>query len=128
MNYYGINFVLYELSTPFLNIHWFMDKLGMTGSRAQWINGVALIATFGASRLLWGTYQAFRLYQDVWLALRNPEELPVPPWLAFLYLISIMALSVLNVHWFVRMIQTVMSRFREPPKPKPKQEKMVDDE
>ncbi|PQE26753.1 DUF887 domain-containing protein [Rutstroemia sp. NJR-2017a BVV2] len=22
-NYYGLNFVLYELSTPFLNIHWF---------------------------------------------------------------------------------------------------------
>lgn len=122
MNYYGINFVLYELSTPFLNIHWFMDKLGITGSRAQWINGVVLIVTFGASRLLWGTYQAFRLYQDVWVALRNPKELPVPPWLALLYLISIMALSVLNVYWFARMIQTVKTRFEEP-KSKSKEKK-----
>jgi hypothetical protein len=32
-NYYGLNFILYEISTPFLNIHWFFDKLNMTGSR-----------------------------------------------------------------------------------------------
>ncbi|KAJ3025638.1 UNVERIFIED_CONTAM: hypothetical protein HDU68_006922 [Siphonaria sp. JEL0065] len=29
--YYGAVFILYELSTPFLNIHWMCDKLGMTG-------------------------------------------------------------------------------------------------
>lgn len=125
VNYYGVNFVLYELSTPFLNIHWFMDKCNKTGSRAQWINGVALLSTFAGSRLLWGTYQSLRLYQDIWLALRttNPDELPVPPWLALLYLTSIMSLSVLNVHWFGKMIESIMSRFE---KPKNKNEKNGD--
>ncbi|MCJ1464318.1 hypothetical protein MMC07_002931 [Pseudocyphellaria aurata] len=114
VNYYGLNFVLYELSTPFLNIHWFMDKLGMTGSKAQLINGVALIVTFGGSRLVWGTYQSVKMYQDVWRALKIPGELPVPPWLALSYLASTTVLSVLNIYWFGRMIKTIRSRFEKP--------------
>lgn len=114
MNYYGLNFILYELSTPFLNIHWFMDKLGMTGSNAQLINGITLIATFGGSRLVWGTYQSVKLYQDVWRALKTPGELPVPPWLAITYLASTTVLNVLNFYWFGRMIKTIRSRFEKP--------------
>lgn len=91
-----------------------MDKLGMTGSKAQLINGVALIATFGGSRLVWGTYQSVKMYQDVWLALKTPGKLPVPPWLALAYLASTTVLSVLNVYWFGRMIKTVRSRFDKP--------------
>jgi len=35
VNYYGCTFILYELSSPFLNFHWFFDKLDMTGSLPQ---------------------------------------------------------------------------------------------
>lgn len=91
-----------------------MDKVGMTGSTAQLINGVALIVTFGCSRLLWGTYQSARMYHDVWRTLKTPEELPVPPWLAFSYLASITLLSGLNFYWFWRMIHTVSKRFEKP--------------
>ncbi len=42
-NYYSCVFMLYELSTPFLNIHWFFDKLGMTGTKAQLYNGLLLL-------------------------------------------------------------------------------------
>lgn len=65
-NYYGPVFILYELSTPFLNIHWFCDKLNMTGGRLQWYNGILLLAVFFSCRLVWGTYQSLRVYQDVW--------------------------------------------------------------
>ncbi|MCJ1400314.1 hypothetical protein MMC11_003519 [Xylographa trunciseda] len=114
VNYYGLNFVLYELSTPFLNVHWFLDKVGMTGSWAQLVNGVVLITTFGCSRLLWGTYQSVNMYRDVWRAMQTPAELPVPRWLALAYLASNTVLSVLNVYWFGRMVQTVRARFRKP--------------
>lgn len=59
-------FILYELSTPFLNIHWFCDKLNMTGSSLQWYNGMLLLSVFFCCRLIWGTYQSLRVYQDVW--------------------------------------------------------------
>ena len=94
-----------------------MDKLGMTGSTAQLVNGIALIATFGGSRLVWGTYQSVKMYQDVWLAFKTPGELPVPPWLALAYLTSTTVLGVLNFYWFGRMIKTIRARF-EKPKPK----------
>ncbi|KAL6716573.1 hypothetical protein ACLMJK_006140 [Lecanora helva] len=121
-NYYGLNFILYELSTPFLNVHWFMDKLGMTGSRAQLVNGMALITSFGGSRLVWGTYQSVRMYQDIWTAWQTPGALPVPPWLALAYVISNTTLSVLNFYWFGKMIQALMKRFETPGKDEKKRE------
>ncbi|KAL9035902.1 MAG: hypothetical protein Q9214_006377, partial [Letrouitia sp. 1 TL-2023] len=66
VNYYGPAFILYELSSPFLNFHWFFDKLQMTGSLPQWYNGILLLSSFFCSRLLWGTYQSLRVYQDCW--------------------------------------------------------------
>ena len=69
VNYYGPTFILYEISSPFLNLHWMFDKLNMTGSRPQWYNGMALLSSFFCCRLVWGTYQSVRVYQDVWAAL-----------------------------------------------------------
>lgn len=91
-----------------------MDKLGMTGSNAQLVNGIALITSFGGSRLVWGTYQSLRMYQDIWLAFKTPGGLPVPPWLAIAYVVSNTTLSVLNFYWFGKMIQALMKRFERP--------------
>ena len=41
----------------------------MTGSRPQWYNGMLLLSSFFCCRLLWGTYQSVRVYQDVWAGL-----------------------------------------------------------
>jgi len=71
VNYYGCTFILYELSSPFLNFHWFFDKLGMTGSKAQLYNGGLLLFVFFSCRLVWGTYQSVRVYQDIWAALHH---------------------------------------------------------
>lgn len=139
-NYYGINFVLYELSTPFLNVHWFLDKLGMTGGTAQWVNGILLLLTFGGSRLVWGTYQSWLMYNDVWLAWhdRTPYELKckayravmestlglqvpkecriLPTWLALVYVVGNTMLSVLNFWWYWKMIAALRKRFEPPSK------------
>ena len=41
----------------------------MTGSKLQWYNGMLLLAMFFSCRLVWGTYQSLRVYQDVWQTL-----------------------------------------------------------
>lgn len=79
LNYYSPIFILYELSTPFLNIHWFFDKLSMTGSRPQLYNGIALLVTFFLCRLVWGTWQSAVVYADMWRSLSRP---PSPEYLA----------------------------------------------
>ena len=58
-------FLLYELSTPFLNIHWFCDKLELTGSIYQAINGAFLVGTFFGCRLVWGIYSSAWVFKDM---------------------------------------------------------------
>ncbi|KAL9099611.1 MAG: hypothetical protein Q9163_004918 [Psora crenata] len=112
----------------------------MTGSKPQWYNGIILLTSFFCCRLLWGTYQSIRVYQDVWAGLHyDPTSRPakatvdgmyeplgeadevmryagkyvLPAWLAFVYLASNITLNTLNFYWFGKMIETVRSRFRE---------------
>ena len=121
----------------------------MTGSRAQLYNGLFLLATFFSCRLLWGTYQSVRVYQDVWAAIQTPGTLTavaknatmaatersvnansevmrfagektVPVWLAVTYLGSNIVLNTLNFYWFGKMIETVKKRF-QPTKEKEKE-------
>jgi hypothetical protein len=145
-NYYGLSFVLYELSTPFLNIHWFCDKLNLTGSKLQLYNGIALLATFFGCRVVWGTYQSYLIYSDIYTALtcsptpldltleddkcqRNASgpgvgglsscefgELPI--WLVGIYLAGNTALSLLNFFWFSQMVKAVRKRFVPQPEMK----------
>lgn len=128
-------FILYELSTPFLNIHWFLDKLDMTGSRPQLYNGIILITSFGCCRLLWGTYQSYKIYSDIWKAVEstnrdafsslpkgNSNDTPEGRYqddklslsLAILYLASNTILLFLNFYWFRAMIQAITKRFKKP--------------
>lgn len=68
VNFYAPTFILYELSSPFLNIHWFLDKVNMTGSKAQWYNGILLLFVFFSCRLVWGTWKSLCVYMDMWKA------------------------------------------------------------
>ncbi|EFY84865.1 DUF887 domain protein [Metarhizium acridum CQMa 102] len=126
VNYYGCIFILWELSTPFLNIHWFMDKLGMTGSKAQLYNGFLLLFSFFSCRLIYGTYQSVMVFRDIWGAISrhpSPSSLQlmtmqfatdvstIPPWLGAVYLASNLTLNGLNFYWFVMMIKAVRKRF-----------------
>lgn len=126
VNYYGCVFILWELSTPFLNIHWFFDKVNMTGSRAQLYNGILLLFTFFSCRLVYGTFQSFFVFTDMWAAVnayptktysQSPvmefatERSTVQPWLGISYLMSNITLNTLNFYWFIMMIRAVLKRF-----------------
>ncbi|KAB5563522.1 TLC domain-containing protein [Coniochaeta sp. 2T2.1] len=141
--YYGPVFILYELSTPFLNIHWFFDKLNMTGTKPQLYNGIILLVTFACCRLVYGTYQSACVYVDMYRATQSSPDAgylaaahgvnstltdpnqnmmafatdaePIPYWLALIYVASNITLNSLNWHWFFKMIAAVRKRF-EPAK------------
>lgn len=135
-------FILYELSTPFLNIHWFFDKLNMTGTKPQLYNGIALLFTFASCRLVYGTIQSVFVYIDMYRATQSSPDAgylaashanstltdpnhnimafaigaePVPYWLAGIYVVANITLNSLNWHWFFKMIAAVRKRF-EPAK------------
>lgn len=81
INFYAPTFILYELSSPFLNIHWFLDKVNMTGSNLQWYNGMALLSVFFSCRVIWGTWQSVVVYGDMWHALKQSRSLTHSPFL-----------------------------------------------
>ncbi|RKF83185.1 putative TLC domain-containing protein C17A2.02c [Golovinomyces cichoracearum] len=74
VNFYGCTFILYELSSPFLNFHWFCDKLNLSGSKTQLYNGIVLLFTFFCCRLVWGTYQSLHVLQDIWAAINHDHQ------------------------------------------------------
>ncbi|OBT91629.1 Nonribosomal Peptide Synthase (NRPS) [Pseudogymnoascus verrucosus] len=128
--------ILYQLSNPFLQVHWFCDMLDMTGCNVQLCNGLALLFVFFWSRIICGNYQSLGLYHDIWtsycknhspisfdsgvmgLANRNPsdtcqatQEGCVPLWLAFTTSLAVAALSVMNCFWFYKLIRSMNRRF-----------------
>ncbi|BFZ63253.1 hypothetical protein YB2330_004374 [Saitoella coloradoensis] len=103
--YYGPAFLFFELSTPFLNIHYFLDKCDMTGSSVQMINGVMLMATFFFVRIVWGWYAAYQCFAEIFSRMDV-----VPGWLAYTYLAANTSLNFLNVYWFSKMIDALRRR------------------
>ncbi|KAF8958822.1 hypothetical protein BGZ46_001888 [Entomortierella lignicola] len=107
LQYYGSVFLMFELSTPFLNIHWFMDKLGMTGTIYQLINGVILLSLFLGVRIIFGIYMSYQTYQSAVVVIDQ-----IPWHLIIVYSLANVILNSLNIFWFYKMIESLMKRFQ----------------
>lgn len=59
-----------------MNVHWFCDKLNMTGGNLQFYNGITLLVTFFCSRLVWGTWQSTKVFRDIWEVLQMGPTVP----------------------------------------------------
>ncbi|KAJ3107989.1 hypothetical protein HDU97_002569 [Phlyctochytrium planicorne] len=113
LQYYGGVFLLFELSTPFLNIHYFCDKFGYSGTMLQMINGIILLAVFFGARLVFGFYSSYNFFVDV---TRNMDKIPF--YIVAIYFSLNVVLNSLNVYWFYKMILSIRKRFK--PKSKTK--------
>lgn len=51
----------------------------MTGSKAQWYNGMLLLSVFFCCRLVWGTWQSAVVYKDMWYALQQTWSAAASP-------------------------------------------------
>ncbi|BGP30396.1 hypothetical protein JCM10296v2_002150 [Rhodotorula toruloides] len=128
----GPRFLIWELSTIFLNAHWLLDKLHLTGSALQMLNGLFLVSTYVCARLVFGTYTSWQFCK-----LMVPSSAPVSiaekvlkerveqaGWVRWLYLVLNLSANGLNFYWFRLMILALKKRF-VPPASKSAQEKPV---
>jgi len=106
LGYYGTRFLLWELSTPFLNMHWFFDKSNMTGSVLQVVNGIVLVITFFIVRLCYGGLMSYRFFITLW-----DVRFQLPLLLAVAYAVGNLSLQALNWFWFYKMLQALQKRF-----------------
>ncbi|TFK54728.1 DUF887-domain-containing protein [Heliocybe sulcata] len=107
--YYGARFLLWELSTPFLNTHYFLDKLSLTGSPLQLLNGLCLLVSFFGARIVYGGMMSYEFFGTL------RDAAPVLPTAYLLvYGIGNIVLNVLNWVWFFKMMSALRRRFKSP--------------
>ncbi|KAJ2041770.1 hypothetical protein H4S04_007616, partial [Coemansia sp. S16] len=106
LQYYGASFIMFEASTIFLNMNWWMDKLGMTGSRLQLYNACTLLFLYLTVRLIFGVYMSYHLFADLDA---NGSSMPIV--LRYFYRIANYSIILLSYYWFYLMIAAVRKRF-----------------
>lgn len=111
LNYYASIFLLFEVSTIFLNLNWFLDKAKMTMSPIGIVNGLILLFTFGGVRVVFGLYQSYHFWVTM---LSNTDTVHV--YFIIYYLVSNLILCSLNIFWYSKMIQMVIAKVTEPKK------------
>ncbi|KAJ2721364.1 hypothetical protein GGI07_004034 [Coemansia sp. Benny D115] len=106
LQYYGASFIMFEASTIFLNMNWWMDKLGMTGSRLQMYNAITLLSLYLTVRILFGTYMSYNLFED--LKARGTQT---PASIYYFYRIANGSIILLSYYWFYLLIDGARRRF-----------------
>lgn len=110
IQYYSAIFLLFETSTPFLNIRWVGLKLNILPDSVELINNIILILIFFFIRILWGWYQVGMLAYDFWLAKDDPRFSTVG---AIIILTCNGVLDILNVFWFSKMMTVAITTLKQ---------------
>lgn len=101
--YYSGIFILFELSTPFLNLRWFGLKFpNVFPSSFQLVNNAILILIFFCVRICYGWYQASKLFTDFYFSYQDPRFNIVGAMIIFT---GNTILNLLNLYWFYRMVK-----------------------
>jgi hypothetical protein len=112
-------------------MHLFLTQLGRERSALYIYNGIALMVVFFFARIVWGAYSTYHWYFDMWkvtqwnvgksagasatllprsLSMEFAGAEQLSTWVVAVFVLSNATLNMLNVIWFSKMIQAVMSR------------------
>ncbi|KAG0332883.1 hypothetical protein BG004_001063 [Podila humilis] len=103
---FGLGFVFHGFCSFSVFIYSF-DKLGLTGSTYQLVNGIILLSVFFSARIVFGLYMSYQTYLNV-----MPVIAQVPWHLIVIYSAANVVLNSLNLFWFYKMIESLMKRFK----------------
>ncbi|VEU20865.1 DEKNAAC101654 [Brettanomyces naardenensis] len=100
-------FLVYELSTPFVNLHWFYTRgpKGFVSDRTFMINGALLMLTFFMARCVWGVYASVKAFQ-LCLAVRDQ----LPRFLMPIIFSLNLGFQFLNFFWFYKMVRIAVRK------------------
>ncbi|KAJ2025009.1 hypothetical protein IWW57_003531 [Coemansia sp. S610] len=101
LQYYGACFMMFEISTLFLNIHNSLEDLGLQEAILYYINAMALVSSFFFARIVYGTI----LSVNVWRDLAN-SPIPISPIATNFVRLANIVLMSLSYYWFSVIIMT----------------------
>lgn len=102
------SFLIFELSTPFVQLHWMFTRSpkGMWSDKLITVNGLFLIVAFFFVRIIWGVYATIQSFFLCW-----PHRDEYPIWLIpAVYLLN-SGFQFLNFMWFSKMAKIAMKNF-----------------
>ncbi|KAH9621527.1 hypothetical protein KSS87_002893 [Heliosperma pusillum] len=94
--------LLSELTTPGINLRWYLDAVGMKKSRAYVANGVAVFLTWLVARIILFMYVFYHIYTHF----DQIKQLSTLGY--YLMLVSPCVLGVLNLMWFVKITKGML--------------------
>lgn len=106
---FGAMFVLWECSTPFVHLRFFLYQLGMEKSQLYMYNGIAMYIVFFLCRIVWGYYTSLAYVVGAYQLLnhRYPHgEVPLP--LLYPYFALAIVSNCLNTYWFFLMSKKIV--------------------
>ncbi|WRT64766.1 uncharacterized protein IL334_001700 [Kwoniella shivajii] len=111
---FGAPFLLWELSTPLLNIHWFMDKAGLSTKYPTFflVNALLFMLVFFLARIVYGGANSLLFFHTMWT-----ERHRIPLHLHAIYCLGNLALNALNWLWFSKMLAKMYARLQGEEKP-----------
>lgn len=104
----GAVFLLWELSTPFVYIRWFLYKAGLDTTPLYIINGIAMMLSFAGCRNVFGTYM---VYQYCIQAAALPQTGAPGELSRFnlnMHSVGCSTLCCLNFLWLYKMVQAAL--------------------
>ena len=105
MTYYGAGLLLFEASTPFLHLRWFLLQLGWDRkSRLSRVNSLVFAVTFFVSRIIWGFY----LCLEGFIYLQGFKERVGPVVFYFTHIAGFL-LNLLNLYWFTIIVRNALN-------------------
>lgn len=110
IQYYSAIFLLFEISTPFLDIRWVGLKYDSLSDTVQLINNIILILIFFFIRICWGWFQVIRLGFDLNEAKDDPRFTFVG---SCVILGCNLVLDILNVFWFSKMMTVAIETLKQ---------------
>lgn len=105
MMYPTSRFLLFEVSTLFVDMHWFLEKLGYGGGKLILLNDVLGLLAYLFVRLFFGSYLTCKFILDLW-AMRHA----IPIIYFFASILAHGTTHTLNFYWFYKLIRSVLRR------------------
>ncbi|XP_010536452.1 PREDICTED: transmembrane protein 56 [Tarenaya hassleriana] len=88
-----------EVTTPEINLRWYLDTAGMKRSKAYLINGVAIFLAWLVARILLFIYMFYHVY------LHYDQVVQMHTFGYLLVFVVPMALAVMNLMWFQKILK-----------------------
>lgn len=98
MMYPTSRFLLFETSTIFIDMHWFLEKLGYGGSMLMMVNDAIALVAYMCIRLIFGSYLTLKFLRDLYAMWSQ-----VPLFFSLISLLGNVTTHTLNFYWFYKL-------------------------